>query len=407
MEFIPKLATLPFEQLPRRLRVWFAVGLACLVPALMGVLIFVLIDRQRIEERSQDQTVQHENDVRALQECKRESARALDNARKEYQAQIDDLKSLMASIQRGMGGKSVWDLSTVTITPDQAKTLGPQYVYQSDIHCYLFLPASGSCSFLATTEDGMWRMMHPNSPSPISLIPSKEAEALLELGKALKVHLWRWPTSFVLHLVSPTEPTICLFPYISIEEVSHDVAAKTMFPLLSKFTEHVAAYIQTPFAALDIWADSVNETLNQTSASDRLPPLILPRFPHNSPEEIREIGEEFVRSFVPDLTTDSAAFVWASRAILTEFKRTQNVSQASFQLRSAEKQGKVFHLSVRCIFPASDTTPEIYWDQELIFITTGRATFVVTISTPWSLQQRFTEESWISGWLAGVKIPCG
>ena len=250
--------------------------------------------------------------------------------------------------------------------------------------------------------------MYPDTPSPSALpVASEETEALLELGKALKVYLWRWPTSFVVHSDDHNEPTICVFPYVSIEEVTHEVAAKKLFPLISRLTERMAAYVQTSLTAINIWMDSVNEAVNQSPTPSGFPPLIVPQFAHISPEGVRESGEELVRSFVPDLTTDSAAFVWASRHILVQFKRTQHIPKSSFQLRNVEKQGNVFHLSERAIFPASNTTPEIYWDQEIIFVTTARATFVVTISTPWSLQKRFTEDSWIAGWLAGLKIPCG
>jgi hypothetical protein len=68
-----------------------------------------------------------------------------------------------------------------------AQDLGKRLDYVLDIvfgalahrqgHCYLSVPSSSSCSFLATTEDGMWRMLHPNSPNPITLIRSKETEA--------------------------------------------------------------------------------------------------------------------------------------------------------------------------------------------------------------------------------------
>jgi hypothetical protein len=126
----------------------------------MSVLIFVPIDQQRIEARSQDQRAPHENDVGALEECKRDAARAVGDTKREYQDQIDSLKSLLASIQRRAGDKSVWDLSNIAVTPDQAKTLGPQHVYQDDIHGYLSVPASSACSFLATTEDGVCVIRH-------------------------------------------------------------------------------------------------------------------------------------------------------------------------------------------------------------------------------------------------------
>jgi len=98
---------------------------------------------------------------------------------------------------------------------------------------------------------------------------------------------------------------------VSIEEVIHQVAYKKLFPLFSRLTERIAAYIETSLTAIN-FMDSVNEMFNQSPTPSGLPPLIVPQFSDISPEGIRESGEQVVRSFVPDLTTDSAAFVWAS-----------------------------------------------------------------------------------------------
>jgi len=98
---------------------------------------------------------------------------------------------------------------------------------------------------------------------------------------------------------------------VSIEEVIHQVAYKKLFPLFGRLTERIAAYIETSLTAIN-FMDSVNEMFNQSPTPSGLPPLIVPQFSDISPEGIRESGEEVVRSFVPDLTTDSAAFVWAS-----------------------------------------------------------------------------------------------
>jgi hypothetical protein len=72
---------------------------------------------------------------------------------------------------------------------------------------------------------------------------------------------------------------------------------------------------------------------------------------------------------------------------------------------NAEKKGNVFHLSERYIFPVSDKSPEIYWDQEFIDIDVGTRTILVTTSAPWSPDRRPTELAWIDEWLAGLKVP--
>ena len=57
------------------------------------------------------------------------------------------------------------------------------------------------------------------------------------------------------------------------------------------------------------------------------------------------------------------------------------------------------------IFPASDKSPEIYWDQEFIAVDVGPRTILVTTSAPWSPDRRPTELAWIDEWLAGLKVP--
>jgi hypothetical protein len=80
-------------------------------------------------------------------------------------------------------------------------------------HCFLDIPASSAWSFLETTEAGLWHMLYGDAAEPINPeMPSYESQALIELGKTLKIYLWRGPGSFVVHTADAQRPTICIFP---------------------------------------------------------------------------------------------------------------------------------------------------------------------------------------------------
>jgi hypothetical protein len=117
--------------------------------------------------------------------------------------------------------------------------------------------------------------------------------------------------------------------------------------------------------------------------------------------------EETMGTNIPPLTSDSSSF-WASHFILQGFQLVKKIPRSTFHLVNAEKKEKenVFYLSFQTVFSPSEATAEIYWDQELILIGTGKRTLLVTTSFPWSADTRgFAEGAWIAAWLAGLKVP--
>jgi hypothetical protein len=334
-----------------------------------------------------------------LESEQKSAALNLDYTKREDQAQYDDLKSRLLSIEHRVGEKSMWDLTDMVVTPDQAKTLDKRYVYNDQIHCFLDIPASNAWSFLETTEAGLWHLLHGNAAEPSNPeTSSNESQALFELGKTLKICLWRGPGSFTVQTADPQRPTICMFPYTSIEELRKEFVSAKLYPTLTKLQEALAARLQTMFTELDIQMDKVVQ--DYVNAFGRVPWIP----PHDSPEQIRAAITQLVGSLAPNMSADPAAF-WASREILSGFELSTKIPKSTFQVLNAEKKGNVFHLSERYIFPVSDKSPEIYWDQEFIDIDVGTRTILVTTSAPWSPDRRPTELAWIGEWLAGLKVP--
>jgi len=87
--------------------------------------------------------------------------------------------------RRHVGDKSLWDLSALMVTPLQMKNLGPSYVYNDDIHCYLSVP--DSVSWKPMKVDGIgWQMLFGN-PKP------SDEDLFVELQKKRNIYVWKGP----------------------------------------------------------------------------------------------------------------------------------------------------------------------------------------------------------------------
>jgi hypothetical protein len=160
------------------------------------------------------------------------------------QNELDDFKTRFSSIVPHIGDTSIWDLSAMVITPAQAKTLSPAYIYYADIHCLLKVPESSSWSFVRTTESDLWQMLYPNTMDPNSTKPSDNTIARLEMGKTLNILLWKCPGSFKINTIDVETPTLCIFPYVSIEEFTDqdvleklDTTRKNLLSILDQLKE--------------------------------------------------------------------------------------------------------------------------------------------------------------------------
>jgi len=116
--------------------------------------------------------------------------------------------------------------------------------------------------------------------------------------------------------------------------------------------------------------------------------------------------EEAMGTNIPPLTSDSSSF-WASQFILRGFQLVKKIPKSTFHLLNAEKKENVFYLSFRTVFSPSEATAEIYWDQELILIGTGKTTLLVTTSAPWSADTRFVRGALDGGLACGIEGTAG
>jgi hypothetical protein len=340
------------------------------------------------------------------------AANELGNVRKELQAKIDDRDFRLSSIERHIGDKSFWDLSTLMVTPLQMKTLDPKYIYQKEINCFLSVPASASWHFIKV--NGITMQMLFGNPKP-----SDESDPLVEYNQKRNIYLWEGPGSFKINTVDSETPILYLFPHVSIEEFNNEdfsemvtTATKKLQTQLTTMDQSFRGLMQNLHGLLQRLRDlsqRLRDLSQKLNPNNGLPPQ---EDTGNSQsdhdiafEKLLASIEEAMGTNIPPLTSDSSSF-WASRFILQGFQLVKKIPRSTFHLVNAEKKENVFYLSFQTVFSPSETTAEIYWDQELILIGTGKRTLLVTTSFPWSADaRRFAEGAWIAAWLAGLKVP--
>jgi hypothetical protein len=79
------------------------------------------------------------------------------------------------------------------------------------------------------------------------------------------------------------------------------------------------------------------------------------------------------------------------------------VKDASFQIVNVEKKGNIFYIHSQVTAPASGTRPKVYLDKESICIGDSENTVVIQTCAP-STDRRPPEATWITGWLAGLRV---
>ena len=153
-----------------------------------------------------------------LKLTQRTDAVALDKEKTDLESTIRDLKFRLTSIERHLGEKSFWDLSTLMVPPDQIKNLDHNiYVYHDDICCYLSVPESPSWEFVKTTANGLQMLFSNTTKSPYSNKLLNGTDPLLESAKTRTIYLWKGPGSFDINTTDVETPILHVFPHVTIE----------------------------------------------------------------------------------------------------------------------------------------------------------------------------------------------
>jgi hypothetical protein len=313
------------------------------------------------------------------------------------QAKIDDCNSRFSSIERHLGEKSFWDLSTMMVTPLQMKTLPQHYVYYKDIHCCLSVHDSASWNLIKV--NGITMQILFGNPERTA-----ESDPFFEFDRTRNIYFWKGPGSFKIHTSDVETPILNLFPNVFIEEFNNQNFSETITTVTEKLQTQITAVDQAFRESIQKLRDT-NQKLSPNSDLPSQKGTSSFQNEQIASEKLKASIEELMRANLPPLTSDSSTF-WASQVILGGFQFARKIPGASFQLMNIEKKENVFYLNSETVFPDSDSTPKIYWDQELFLIGTGQTTLMVMTALPWSADdRRLTEQAWIASWLAGLKVP--
>jgi hypothetical protein len=159
----------------------------------------------------------------------------LEKQRKELQVKIDDRDLRLSSIERHIGDKSFWDLSTLMVTPLQMKNLGQNYPYHKEYHCYLSVP--DSASWKPITVNGIDRQMLFGNPKP-----ADEADPLSEFQKTRKIYVWKGPGVFKISTGDLETPILYIFPYVSIEEFNNKDYSEMLMAITKSLKTQFAVF---------------------------------------------------------------------------------------------------------------------------------------------------------------------
>jgi hypothetical protein len=354
---------------------------ACTATA--GVLIYLSGEEIKLEKKAADTKLEETKD--------------------QLSSRIKDLEARLLTIERRVGTESIWDLSALTVTPNQIKSLGSNFIYNDVLQCYLSIPSTGSWKFMETDELGLGKMLlGQNADSPD---PSLEQGSLMGLAKQFKISMWRGQQSFEVKTGSGDGDSMYIFPYVAIELVKNE----ELFRLMGKLSETAPKdKFSKDVSHLEQMLDGLQSVRPVTGTEPKKDGAPLPESQATPEQESQksdlDVAPEKVIQQLAEVFNSDTAGLFLSSAIMQGFMLSMSVPHSTFRVLDAEKKGNVLYVHLQMVFAATGKAKKIYWDREIICIGNSQATFVVTTSAP-SIDQRPSEAAWITAWLAGLRVP--
>jgi len=325
-------------------------------------------------------------------------AAELQRVKTDHEGTIKELQGRFGSIERHVGTESVWDVSKVLVSQNQVKALGTDFTYFDDLQCYLAVPKSEAWTFKQMSEADFLGMIWG----------SKWLKELLEtpLGRMMsgyKIYCWRGPDAFEIETGTPELPVFHAFPFVFIERVSN-----------RKMREDTGKFIdEQELEAKQKAAEEAKRTLDQ-KGSKKAPVDTAATSPSTRGTEAPGTEAEKPGALSPsdaeakeamlNLLLDSDIVAYFLNYNLSGVIETAAIVKgASFGVLNAEKKGNVFYIHSQVVFPASGPRPKIYLDKESICIGDSENTVIIQTCAA-STDRRPPEETWITSWLAGLRV---
>jgi hypothetical protein len=353
-------------------KIFCGVGLATCT-ATVGVMTYLSGEEMKLEHQS--------------------AAITLEQTKSELSTRIHDLETRLVTIERRVGTEAIWDVSGLTVTPTQIKALGSRFVYNDKIQCYLAVPDLSSWKFVETDELGLGAMLANQTAESIGALGP-----LGEVAKLLKVYLWRGQESQQVGKGDSGAASLYIFPYVAVEVIRN----KDFFQMMGKFAENTGQ--GQALADLTKTLDRLNEV------REAMHELAKPSVSNHESTTEKKLDKdsgltpEKVTQQLSEVYNSDTAGLFLCSVILQGFMTSMEFPHSTFRVLDSEKKGNVLYMHVQIIFPATGKTEKVYWDREIICIGNKESTYLISTSAP-SLDQRPSAGSWITAWLAGLRIP--
>lgn len=325
-------------------------------------------------------------------------AAELQRTKEDLTQKIREAEGRFLSIERHVGTETIWDVSKVLVSQNQARALGSDFTYFDDLQVYLSIPKSEAWTLRQTNEAEFLGFIYGSK-----WLNDFVATPLGRMMSGMKVACWRGPDAFEIETSDPQVPVLHVFPYVLVERANN-----------RKLREATGKFIdEQTLEAKQKAAEEAKRTLDEKrsekvqaetaatspSASGTGSPGAVAKNPESRQQSEVETKEAALNFLLDSDIVGTILYSTISNVVWT----AAIVKDASYNIASVEKKGNVFYIHSEIVFPASGTRPKVYLDKENICIGDNEDTVVIQTNAP-STDRRPPEATWINGWLAGLRV---
>ncbi len=312
------------------------------------------------------------------------------------QRRIDDLEMRLVSVERKVGGtETFFDITKILRPAAAIRALPEKYLSFADEKFFVAVPITEPWKYSEATELAL--LMETIGGSQEALAP---LVAALEASPV--VHLWRGQATYTTELEPKNQfkglgvpEKFSFFPYIAVQVLTEE-DFRRMGAALDVFEEEKQVEIEAILAGLEKLGEDLEGEGDEGADEESV---------EEGVESTRIRAEELMSEiFRGDLVAVMLGGIVQSMTSLPLAYKNASVS-----INSAQKKGVVMYLQAVARFEtvAIKEKPEaarLYVFQEWFLVSGSNYVIVVKCQIP-SSDSRAPELSWVSQWLAGLKIP--
>lgn len=319
----------------------------------------------------------------------------LDETKKQLTAQIEQLQTRLGGIERRIGDQSIWDVTSLTIPPNQVPKLSQNFISEDPFDVFISVPSGDpNWNFTKSSENGVLSML---IPAYSKLLAGSDLGNTLEKFPVL---LWRARTEFQ---IGDGDAELRIFPYVSIEQVHN----KDLFENIGKIIGEMDTFPGGEKGKEEAISKALEKKAVKDSVSDNVvktTPTSKDLTEEKTEQTNTESSADSVTKFLSTAFNSDAASFFMLAQLVGIYNLTHGIPGSTSRILDAEKRGNVLYMHMQLIFPETEKHKRIYWDREVIVICTLKDSYLVQTSAP-SVDQRPVEGPWITQWLAGLRVP--